>query len=734
MIGDSVEHKLASSGEVTSQEPAVALATAPSSFEENLLQLLHQIPATTFWSRGRKIASLIPKKQRASAVSEEMQRSRGFDTYLVNLALRIPAASPKDLEAKIRRLVPLRRAGAFPPFERNLLELMRQLPGITARARARRVASLIPKKERSAAIAEERRRSSDFDTYLVNLARRIPAATPRDLEKKIRGLTLGRGSAAIIASCLAQLARDLVRNAIEDRMNNKEQPIPAATSAPQDDRGSVCIVTRKPINNITRGPRMAKALSEAGLRVVVVSTALPVPSLQDMCPEVEYIRTSYQGVSHEAIDRLRQYRDRLQSAKGKAPHRAIVPVGRRLCLIFVAALCTPLLKRDQQTFAQTWRSLVKMDEFEIAIRFVNVLNQRMASHAFARRADDVTANRHFDVVQAYDNYALIAGARLAARTGAKLIYDAVEIATDRVGEDFNILEKLRERAERREEARIFLKADGVVGTGDALAGWYQQKYGMPKPLVVRNCRYYWPYREDGRLRADIDAKPDTRVLVWVGSAYPQQGIELAIQALPHLPSHIHLAVVTDITVMWKRYITEELPACAVSLGVADRVHILPEREPNDLVPYISGGDLGFVLSIPVNHPNQYYNLPNKFFESVMARLPIGTLAFPEVMNLVNKYEIGCVLDEHDPVKNAAVIQEMLEPEIYARLKANVMKAAEVLCWERESQPYIDLVDSLLPAGVRERALTARAEKLRPGGRGDSGNARIGEVVGGDVRG
>src|SRR5207249_1758217 len=105
--------------------------------------------------------------------------------------------------------------------------------------------------------------------------------------------------------------------------------------------------------------------------------------------------------------------------------------------------------------------------------------------AFAAKVDELTAGRHFDVVQAYDNYGLVAGARLAQRTGAKLIYDAVEIATDRVAQDLNIVEKIRERLERWEEAAIFLKADSMIGTGDALAGWYAKRYRIPKPLVMR---------------------------------------------------------------------------------------------------------------------------------------------------------------------------------------------------------------------------------------------------------
>jgi glycosyltransferase involved in cell wall biosynthesis len=755
---------LAKAGPLTEVERRLGFL---SPFEQNLLELLRRIPANTHEERERKIASLIPRKARAAAIAQEKDRPGDYNSYLVGLAGRIPADTPAELERKIASLIPrnartpaiaqkkarsprafsslvrlaslamfnsaqewnrkkLNAAGgvavdasglppesklsmpstftpsvaAFTQYEENLLRLLRQIPAKTPHELEQKIASLIAERGRAAAIARAKERSEDADSYLVNLARHIVATNPRELDQKISLL------------------------------------IPVVTAPPSDGRGAVCIVTRKPIHNVTRAPRMAKALVDAGYRVVVVSPAPPVDDLRNMCPQVEYIVAEYRAFTHDVISRLearqKERRARLearerqyQAAVAKRGWRALMRrSGRAMAmrparaavrlpwLMLVVAPSAFLLKSPSQSFAKVWRDLKQRDALGIAIKYVWTLTQWASSHAFAAKADELTAGRHFDVVQAYDNYGLVAGARLAERTGAKLVYDAVEIATDRVHEDLNILEKIRERLERREERGIFLKADRMIGTGDALAGWYVKRYRIPKPLVMRNCRYYWRYRQDGRLRADIGAKPDTRIMLWCGGAYPQQGIEVAIRTLPHLPPQIHLAVVTDIADMWRKYVTVELPAIAESFGVADRFHVLPEREPNDLVPYVSGGDIGFVLSVPVDHPNQYYNLPNKFFECVMARMPIGTLAFPEVVSLVNKYEIGSVLDEHDSVKNAAIIRQMLEPEVYATLKANVMKAAQILCWENESRPYVELIDSLMPASQRQNAHASRGETQR----------------------
>ncbi len=490
------------------------------------------------------------------------------------------------------------------------------------------------------------------------------------------------------------------------------------TSPSSRAKGLVCIVTRKRINNVTRAPRMAKALVDAGYEVVVVSLALPVPQLQEMCSEVQYLEVKLPPFVRNLTIRCQNFRRKRRAdsqtreagyqaaiAKGglravarrlgRAVKTSVQPVTQLSWLVFVVTPSVLLLTKPSQRFAQRWRELALQDAVGIAREIAMLQNQRRATHSFSEEADKATRGRRFEVVQAYDNYALVAAARLAARDGAKLIYDAVELTSHRVDLDPNFIERRRERAERREETRIIRKSDAVITVSDGLADQYAHRYRRPRPVVVRNCRYFWPYEVDGRLRADAGVGPKVRVVVWCGSLYPQQGIELLIKALPHLAPHVHVAIIGFFQPFWKSYVQEVLPALASSLGVADRVHLLPAREPNDIVPYISGADLG-VIPRSREYLNNFFSMPNKFLEMVMARLPIAVSQLGDMVDLINKYDMGVVFDERDPANVAAAIERMIEPSNYARLKANVMKAAETLKWEEESLPYVALVGSLMP--------------------------------------
>lgn len=489
--------------------------------------------------------------------------------------------------------------------------------------------------------------------------------------------------------------------------DDRERPLQSQMSsqtdqAEQPDRkGLVCIVSRKAIRSVTRAPRMAKALTDAGYQVVVVSLARPVPQLEQMCPSVEYLEVRPPSLIAVLRRRCDEFR-RKRNEHGPAPTSPAKWLAWRLLVALPASL---LLRKPSQGFRSSWREFVQLDGLGVAEQFARTRRERFLTEGLAEAADKATRGRRFDIVQAYDNYALVAAQRLAARDGAKLIYDAVELASHRIARDLNFIERRRERADRREEAHIIRRIDGMITIGDGLAKWYARRYPV-RPLVVRNCRYFWPYQVDTRLRCETGVGPDVRLVVWVGSLYPDQGIESLIRTLVHLEPHIHAAVIGFTQPTWARWANEELPALCKSLGVADRVHFLPAREPNDIVPFISGADLG-IIPRPRGQLNNFFSMPNKFLEMVMARLPVAVSQLGDMVDVIRKYEIGLVFDERDPANAASVIGQMLEPLTFTRLKANVEKAAEIFCWEKESQPYIELVTSLMPPAVQQKPIASR---------------------------
>jgi glycosyltransferase involved in cell wall biosynthesis len=496
-------------------------------------------------------------------------------------------------------------------------------------------------------------------------------------------------------------------------MSSQAAPLALAGPAmPGAESAGVCILSRKDLRNITRVPRMAKALSDAGFRVVVVSLRAPVRELREMSRGVDYVEVGPRPFTARIVSilnfrvfaRNRRLQADAEALAGGGWRALAVRVWRLLTAPFagdarlvrrylLAAPSAVLLRKPEQEFVAGWHELSGQPAAAILAALVRVWHQQRMTLAFARAADRATRGRAFAVVQAHDNYALVAASRLAARDKARLVYDAVEITEHRLATSFTVLESLFEQRDRRQEAAIFRRADAITTVGKGLSDWYAQHHQIAPPLIVRNCRYYWRYEPDARLRADIGVGPEAPIVAWFGGIYPQQGVEALIDVMPLLRPDVHLAVVAYVLPRWTSYFEEELPRRAVERGVAARVHFLPAREPGDLVPYVSGADLG-VIPRPSEHPNNFYSMPNKFLEMVMARLPIAVSRLGDIVDAVQQYGIGESFDEQDLGDMAAVIDRMLDPETNRRLKANVMTAAEDMTWEKESVAYVALVRAL----------------------------------------
>jgi len=302
----------------------------------------------------------------------------------------------------------------------------------------------------------------------------------------------------------------------------------------------------------------------------------------------------------------------------------------------------------------------------------------------------------FDAVQAHDTHGLFSGAYIARRLGVPVVYDAVEILGHQI--------KPKERPkwldaahsiQRMTERPIIERAEQVITVGESLAGWYEANFVLRKPVqVVRNARAYVPFRADERLRRDCGVAPSTPLLFWCGSASPYRGLEFIVEVLAHMPS-AHAALVTEFPPFWEDF-RKQLLALVARQGVGGRVHILPLRPPQDLICYASGADIGVITAPPDAPLNVKLSLPNKFFEMVMARLPVAASDLDNVQHLIKGHGNGCRIDVTDVAGAAASVARLIErrrhdPALAERLEA----AAHALSWEEEGRRLVAIYDELL---------------------------------------
>ena len=423
---------------------------------------------------------------------------------------------------------------------------------------------------------------------------------------------------------------------------------------------SICIVAAKNLRHNTRVARQATALSENGYRVAIAALELP---LGDQLDGIELIRIQTWRPLQRLLgaDKKRQPQTH-GDLLGRTDSQSDLDVsGARASLVRVLRACA-------RPFAQRITSL-------------------LFAHACRNQISGT-----YDVIQAHDALALRAAVALARRQKAKLAYDGVEFVDNRAFASSDRLFRFIRRLESKIEAKIIRQADASFAIGPSMQAWMSRRYQIPAPTVVRNCRNFEPAKSDPELRARIGASETDVVILYLNSIAPGRGVEQVLHALTHTNTPFRLAILGDTGESpYAQLIRQEIEA----LGLSNRVHFIPPCPSSDVVRMSSGADIGVIPFLAIHH-NHYYSLPNRIFEMIMARLPVGASNFPDLSALINEHKIGLTFEPQEARSIANALDEInrrRKSEFWTRA---LEKAATSLNWEKESETYLDRIGRLFP--------------------------------------
>lgn len=113
----------------------------------------------------------------------------------------------------------------------------------------------------------------------------------------------------------------------------------------------------------------------------------------------------------------------------------------------------------------------------------------------------------------------------------------------------------------------------------------------------------------------------------------------------------------------------------------------------DIIPTMNKYDIGLYLLEP-SGTNIKYSLPNKLFEYVQARLMIAIGPSIEMKKIVSKYNLGVVSNTFKP-KDLANLLNNLKNEDILKFKLNSDNASKELCFEKESEKLINIINELI---------------------------------------
>lgn len=236
----------------------------------------------------------------------------------------------------------------------------------------------------------------------------------------------------------------------------------------------------------------------------------------------------------------------------------------------------------------------------------------------------------FDVVLANDWNTLPIACRISGLNRSKLIYDTHELAT-REFEDSLKWKLMLLPLIKTIERKYIKKADLVSSVTPMITNEIKEKYNLKNVISVKNIP---------RLRKldnliQVEAKYPLRIYHH-GVYIKSRDIESFIEAVIYFKDkyELYVRLVGDTTELRKKYSNSE------------NVFFLEPVSSNEVLRSCTSYHIGMPSVYPANK-NYEYCLPNKFYEYVLAGLPVIISAENIVMKeYVTKHKLGFIAEKH----------------------------------------------------------------------------------------
>lgn len=223
-------------------------------------------------------------------------------------------------------------------------------------------------------------------------------------------------------------------------------------------------------------------------------------------------------------------------------------------------------------------------------------------------------------------------------------------------------------------------------------------YQAPGVVVLRNVPVYRKVAKTDRLQRHLGLPPDTRIALYQGNFQKNRRLDILVQAARFLePGNVIVLMGQDLEgtqEMLERLIAEE--------GVADKIKLLPPVAYRELLDWTASADLGLILFAPDYSLNIRYCLPNKFFEYLMAGLPVLSSSLDILQDIISTHDVGQVTSSLAPGDIGTAINALLaDRAALARMSQNALRVAqEEFNWDKEKLALIDLYQEVLSKEIQ----------------------------------
>jgi glycosyltransferase involved in cell wall biosynthesis len=264
-------------------------------------------------------------------------------------------------------------------------------------------------------------------------------------------------------------------------------------------------------------------------------------------------------------------------------------------------------------------------------------------------------------------------------TGSKLILDAHELETERIG-----LKGVSKTLFKWIEKFAIKYIDLIVVVSNSIENWYRSTYKITNVTTVRNIpQKRLISQKSNILREYCNLQNEDLLFIYQGSLSNGRNIQMYLNVFSKLPLKYNI-------VFMGFGLNESL--IKHYARKYKNIHFHEAVPAEKIYEYTSSADVGLCL-IENKCLSYYYSLPNKLFEYIQADVPTLVSNFPDMKSIVEKYNIGWAVAPTE--KDLCDFIYSIDSNEVVIKSNNCQNLSKEQFWENEADVLIKKLKSLL---------------------------------------
>lgn len=289
-----------------------------------------------------------------------------------------------------------------------------------------------------------------------------------------------------------------------------------------------------------------------------------------------------------------------------------------------------------------------------------------------------------DIYHAHDFEMLPIAYFVSKLRRSKLIYDSHELWVEQRA-DFP---RWFKKTIRIVEGFLIRRTDLIITVNHSIAQELKERYQLPvTPTVLRNLT---PYQELSKEKFHSMSDKQPIIVLYHGGYNVDRGLEELIQSVEYLRPKVILRL------RGMGPLEDQLKKLADSFIKEGRVEFCDPVPMHELVMEAQESHIGVIPYKPTCL-NNYYSLPNKLSEYLMAGLAVCASDLPEIRYLNDEVQFGELFDPYDPKSIAMSINRLVEQmDALTQYKERARSWAENEGnWEKEQRVLLEGYQTVL---------------------------------------